>query len=88
MRCPKSERHCGAKQSSKSKVLKTDGLRPLLEVEMLEKCTPLFREASEKMHFAWQAQYKRHVHHRLGGQGTDFLRVVAFWSISSSGLLR
>ena len=24
----------------------------------------------------------------LGGQGADFLRVVAFWSIRSSGLLR
>ena len=25
---------------------------------------------------------------RLGGQGADFLRRVAFWSIRSSGLLR
>ena len=24
----------------------------------------------------------------LGGQGADFLRAVAFWSIRSSGLLR
>ena len=29
----------------KSKVLKTDGLGQLLEVEMLKKCTPLWREA-------------------------------------------
>ena len=47
-----------------------------------------FWRGSTKMHFAWQAQYKRHVHQRLGGQGADFLRGVAFWSIRSSGLLR
>ena len=34
---------------------------------------------SAKMHFPWQAQYKRHVHQScLGGQGADFLRRVAF----------
>ena len=43
---------------------------------------------SAKMHYAWQAQYKRHVHQRLAGQGGDFLRGVAFWCIRSSGLLR
>ena len=45
LRCWKSARRCGAKHISKSKVLKTDGLGPLLEVEMLKKCTPLWREA-------------------------------------------
>ena len=44
------------------------------------------------MRFAWQAQYKRHDHQRLseilGGQGADFLRRVAFWSIRSSVLGR
>ena len=45
LRCRKSARRCGAKHISKSKVLKTDGLGPLLEVEMLKKCTPLCREA-------------------------------------------
>ena len=45
LRCRKSARRCGAKHISKSKVLKTDGLGPLLEVEMLKKCTPLWREA-------------------------------------------
>ena len=45
LRCRKSARRCGAKHISKSKVLKTDGLRPLLEVEMSKKCTPLWREA-------------------------------------------
>ena len=46
---------------------------------------------SGKMSFAWQAQYKRHVHcssQLFGGQGADFLREVTFWSIRSSGLLR
>ena len=37
---------CGAKHISKSKVLKTDGLRPFLEVEMSKKCVPLWREAN------------------------------------------
>ena len=45
LRCWKSARRCGAKHISKSKVLKTDGLGPLLEVEMSKKCTPLWREA-------------------------------------------
>ena len=45
LRCRKSARHCGAKRISKSKVLKTGGLGPLLEVEMSKKCTPLWREA-------------------------------------------
>ena len=33
LRCRKSARRCGAKHISKSKVLKTDGLGPLLEVQ-------------------------------------------------------
>ena len=41
------------------------------------------------MHVAWQAQYKETCSpEMLGGQGGDFLRVVAFWSVRSSGLLR
>ena len=42
------------------------------------------------MHFAWQAQHKQETHESdmLGGQRAHFLRRVAFWSISSSGLLR
>ena len=44
-RCRKSARRCGAKHISKSKVLKTDGLGPLLEVQMSKKCTALWREA-------------------------------------------
>ena len=44
-RCRKSARRCGAKHISKSKVLKTDGLGPLFDVQMSKKCTPLWREA-------------------------------------------
>ena len=40
--------HCGAKHVSKSKVLKTDGLRPLLEIEMLKKCALFCRERISK----------------------------------------
>ena len=45
LRCRKSARRCGAKHISKSKVSKTHGLRPLLEVEMSKKCALLWREA-------------------------------------------
>ena len=45
LRCRKNARRFGAKHISKSKVLKTGGLGPLLEVEMSKKCTPLWREA-------------------------------------------
>ena len=43
--CRKSARRCGAKHMSKSKCIKHTILRPLLEVEMSKKCTPLWREA-------------------------------------------
>ena len=43
--CRKSARRCGAKHISKSKVSKSHGLRPVLEVELSKKCTPLRREA-------------------------------------------
>ena len=51
----KIARRCGAKHISKSKVLKTGGLGPLLEVAMSKKCTPLWREA----HFQVK-MYKTH----------------------------
>ena len=43
--CWKSARRCGAKHISKSKCTKHYMFAPLLEVRMLEKCTPLWREA-------------------------------------------
>ena len=45
LRCRKSACRCGAKHISKSKCTKHTILGPLLEVEMLKKCTPLWREA-------------------------------------------
>ena len=45
LRCQKSERRCGAKHISKSKCTKHRSFGPLLEVKMLKKCTPLWREA-------------------------------------------
>ena len=48
-RCSKSARRCGAKHISKSKCTKHLRSRPLLEVEMLKKCTRLWREAHCEM---------------------------------------
>ena len=45
LRCCKSARRCGAKHMSRSKCTKHTILGPLLEVEMLRKCTLLWREA-------------------------------------------
>ena len=45
LRCGKSARRCGAKHISKSKCTKHTRFGPLLEVEMLKKCTPLWHEA-------------------------------------------
>ena len=55
LRCRKSARSCGAKHISKSKCTKHTILGPLLEVEMLKKCTQLWREA----HFQ-VTMYKTH----------------------------
>ena len=45
LRCRKSARRCGAKHISKSKCTKHHMFTPLLEVQKLKKCTPLWREA-------------------------------------------
>ena len=50
------------KHISKSKVSKTDGPRPLLEVEMSKKCTPLWREA----HFQVQVCKTHHARTTFG----------------------
>ena len=55
LRCRKSARRCGAKHISKSKCTKHTRCGPLLAVEMLKKCTPLWREA----HFEVK-MYKTH----------------------------
>ena len=48
LRCRKSARLCGAKHISKSKVLKTDGLGPLFEVQMSKKCRKSARRCGAK----------------------------------------
>ena len=48
LRCRKSARRCGAKHIFKSKVLKTDGLGPLLEVQMSKKCRKSVRRCGAK----------------------------------------
>ena len=45
LECRKSARRCGAKHISKPKCTKHHMFAPLLEVRMLEKCTPWWREA-------------------------------------------
>ena len=57
LRCRKSAHGRGAKHISKSKCAKQAILRPLVEVEMLKKCTPLWREA----HFETKMYKTRHV---------------------------
>ena len=44
LRCRKSARRCGAKHISKSKCTRHTSSGPLLAVEVLKKCTPLWRE--------------------------------------------
>ena len=45
LRCRKSARRCGTKHISISKCTKHTRFRPLFEVEMSKKCTPLWRKA-------------------------------------------
>ena len=71
LRCRKSARHCGAKHVSKSKCTKHTIVRPLLEVEMSKKCTPLWHEA----HFEVK-MYKTH-HCRTTFGSSDVKKVHA-----------
>ena len=48
LRCRKSAHRCGAKHISKSKVLKTDGLGPLFDVQMSKKCRKSARRCGTK----------------------------------------
>ena len=72
LRCQKSARRCGAKHISKSKVLKTGGLGPLLEVEMSKKCTPLWREA----HFEVKMYKAHHARTTFGGSDVEKVHAV------------
>ena len=79
-RCRKSARRCGAKHILKSKCTKHTSVGPLLEVEILKKWTPLWREA----HFEVK-MYKTH-HSRTTFGSWDVEKVDAvvarstFWS--------
>ena len=87
LRCRKSARRCGAKHISKSKVLKTDGLGPLLEVEMSKKhiskskctkhtrCGPLLAvEMSKKCTPLWREAHFKNWGVRRFGLSDVFLR--------------
>ena len=67
LRSRKSARCCGAKDISKSKCAKHHMFAPLLEVRMLEKCTPLWREA----HFQVKMYKAPHVRATFGGSDVE-----------------
>ena len=72
LRCRKSARRCGAKHILKSKCTKHTMLGPLLEVEMLKKCTPLWREA----HFQVKMYETPHVRATFGGWDVEKVHAV------------
>ena len=72
LRCRKNARRCGAKHISKSRVLKTGGLGPLLEVEMSKKCTPLWREA----HFEVKMYKTHHARSTFGSSDVEKVHAV------------
>ena len=67
LRCRKSAPRCGAKHISKSKCTKHTRFGPLLEVEMLKKCTPLWREA----HFQVKMHKTHHARTTFGGSDVE-----------------
>ena len=75
LRCHKSARRCGAKhisKSPKSKCTKHIRFGPLLEVQMLKKCAPLWREA----HFQVQMYKTPHVRATFGGSDVEKVYAV------------
>ena len=71
-RCWKSARRCDAKHISKSKCTKHRNLGRLLEVEMLKKCTPLWREA----HFQVKMHKTHHVRTTFGSCDVEKVHAV------------
>ena len=71
-RCRKSARRCGAKHISKSKCTKHHMFAPLLEVRMLKKCTPLWREA----HCEVKMYKTPHVRTTFGGSDVEKVHAV------------
>ena len=72
LRCRKSARRCGAKHISKSKCTRHTTSGPLLEVEMSEKCTPLWREA----HFEVKMLKTPHVRTTFGSCDVEKVHAV------------
>ena len=72
LRCRKSARRCGAKHISKSKCTKHTSFGPLLAVEMLKKCTPLWHEA----HFQVKMYKTPHVRATFGGSDVEKVHAV------------
>ena len=72
LRCRKSARRCGAKHISKSKCTKHHMFVPLLEVRMLKKCTPLWREAHLQVKM-YKAPYVRAT---FGGSDVEKVHAV------------
>ena len=65
LRCRKSARRCGAKHISKSKCTKHTNLGPLLEVQLSEKCRPLWREMARNAFPSQKCQSRRGSDHFL-----------------------
>ena len=72
LRCRKSARRCGAKHIPKSKCTKHHMFAPLLEVRMLKKCTPLWREA----HFQVKMYKTLGVRTTFGGSDVEKVHAV------------
>ena len=72
LRCSKSAQLCGAKHISKSKCAKHTSLGALLEVEMLKKCTVLWREA----HLEVKMLKTPHTRTTLGDSDVEKVRAV------------
>ena len=72
----KIARRCGAKHISKSKCTKHTRFGPLLAVEMLKKCTPLWREA----HFEVKMYKTHHSRTTFGSSDVEKVHAVVAWS--------
>ena len=72
-RSRKSARRCGAKHILKSKCTKHTILGPLLEVEMLKKCTPLWREVR------FQVKMDKTLHVRATFGCSDLEKCTPLW---------
>ena len=79
-RCRKSARRCGAKYISNSKCTEHTSSGPLLAVEMLKKCTPLWREA----HFEVKMYKALGVRTTFGGSDVEKVHAVVAGSIFRS----